>query len=112
MLHTGIVNILESVKRRHQGASESGLCGGIHVVPLQASGDLSRTVKIGITQVTTHEEVRALEVIPVSVSPKTSRACWLHQSYCAGSSGSLIRSCTIGGGSTGLRSSSRLRVSV
>ncbi len=70
MLHTGIVNILESVKGRHQGASESGLCGGIHVIPLQASGDLSRTVEVGITEVTTHEKVRALEVIPVSVSPK------------------------------------------
>ena len=70
MLHTGIVNILEPVKGRHQGASESGLRGGIDVVSLQASGDLSGTVKIGIAEVTTHEEVRALEVIPVSVSPK------------------------------------------
>ena len=48
MLHTRIVDILEPVKRRHQGAGESGLRGGIHVFPLQASGDLSRSVKIGI----------------------------------------------------------------
>lgn len=77
MLHTSVVNILEPVKRGHQGAGESGLCSGIYVVPLQASGDLSRTVKIGITEVTTHKEVRALEVVPVHVSPKTSRACRL-----------------------------------
>ena len=77
MLPTSIVNILKPMKRRHQGASESGLCGSIHVVTLEASRDLSRTGKIGIAEITTHEEVRALEVIPVRVSSKSSRACWL-----------------------------------
>ncbi len=40
----------------------------MHVVPLQTSGDLSRTVEAGITEVTTHEKVMALEVVPVNVS--------------------------------------------
>lgn len=90
---TTVVDVLQSVERRNQGSCERSLwCY------------LRRMVLIGVVEVTTHEIVWALEVVPTPTSARSDEDPRHRQTYCAGSESSLILSWMIGGGSTGFRS--------
>lgn len=67
-LHTGVVDVFQSMKGRYQRSCKSGLGCCVKVLALMSCGQLPRTIKIGVTKVTTHKKVRALEIVPIRVS--------------------------------------------